>query len=113
MQSQHLTLLLALRIENPIANIPRLELLRQVGEFAKEANMVPNIPALCKGALVAQNPSGFESLEDLDEEERMTLRNEAQYRWRQPRALYFTIVVYSIGARVQYVKSTQMLTNEH
>ena len=58
-------------------------------------------PLLKKGALVAQDPPAFESVEELDEVEREALRNEVLHKWRQPGALYFTVILCSIGAAVQ------------
>ena len=56
---------------------------------------------LQKGALVAQDPPAFESIDDLTEVERDALRNEVLHKWRQPRALYFTVILCSVGAAVQ------------
>lgn len=54
-----------------------------------------------KGALVAQDPPAFESVESLDEVEKDALRNEVLHKWRQPWPLYFTVILCSIGAAVQ------------
>ena len=59
------------------------------------------VPLLKKGALVAQDPPAFESIAELDEVERDALRNEVLHKWRQPGALYFTVILCSIGAAVQ------------
>ena len=59
------------------------------------------IPLLKKGALVAQDPPAFEEIAELDEVERDALRNEVLHKWRQPVALYFTVILCSIGAAVQ------------
>ena len=91
----------AFRIQNPLAGIPRDTLLRNVEDFAREANMADKIPLLQKGALVAQDPPAFEQVAELDELERDALRNEVLHKWRQPRALYFTVILCSIGAAVQ------------
>ena len=58
-------------------------------------------PLIRKGALVAQDPTAIETMEELDETERDALRNEVVHRWRQPIALYYTIILCSIGAAVQ------------
>ena len=84
-----------------MAGIPRATLLRNVEDFARDANMVDQIPLLQKGALVAQDPPSFESVEELDESEKDALRNEVLHKWRQPFALYFTVILCSIGAAVQ------------
>ena len=58
-------------------------------------------PLLRKGALVAQDPERFEDVDDLDPEEVEALRNETLHKWRQPRALYLTVILCSVGAAVQ------------
>jgi hypothetical protein len=88
-------------IQNPLAGIPHDELLRDVEEFARERNMTDILPILKRGALVAQDPPSFEKVEGLEDEEREALRNEVLHKWRQPFALYFTIILCSIGAAVQ------------
>ena len=63
--------------------------------------MTDQLPLLQKAALVAQDPPSFESVEELDDAERDALRNEVLHKWRQPTALYFTVILCSIGAAVQ------------
>lgn len=58
-------------------------------------------PLLQRGALVAQDPANFEKLDELSQEEREALRNETLHKWRQPRALYLTVILCSVGAAVQ------------
>lgn len=72
-----------------------------MAQFAQEYNLKDLEPLLQKGALVAQDPSSFESLDDLDGDEKEALRNEVLHKWRQPWALYFTVILCSIGAAVQ------------
>lgn len=61
-----------------------------------------------KGALVAQNPAGFESISEvngknvaLTEEEKQALREEVTNRWKHPWPLYYTIFLNSIAAAIQ------------
>jgi hypothetical protein len=42
------------RIQNPLAGIPRAQLLREVEEFAKEKDLTDILPILTKGALCKQ-----------------------------------------------------------
>lgn len=72
-------------------------------EFANEYNVTDILPELKKGALVARDPEEFDSMPDLTEQEVNALRDEVLHKWRQPSALYFTIILCSIGAAVQYV----------
>ncbi|KAA8903839.1 hypothetical protein FN846DRAFT_953338 [Sphaerosporella brunnea] len=89
------------RIQNPLADIPRDELLRQVDAFSDENGLEEIQPLLRKGALVAQNPTHFESIEELTEAEKVHLRFEVTHKWKHPKALYLTIIICSVGAAVQ------------
>lgn len=57
--------------------------------------------SLIKGAFVAKDPPAFESVEGLTEDEKEAIRNEVLHKWRQPKSLYFTIILCSVGAAVQ------------
>ncbi|KAK1765544.1 hypothetical protein QBC33DRAFT_516859 [Phialemonium atrogriseum] len=92
------------KIKNPLAGIPKHELMKQVDEFAHERGMEEHAQILRKGALVAQDPSSYEDIsgpEKLDQEEIDALQKEVLHKWRVPRLLYLTIITCSIGAAVQ------------
>ena len=89
------------RIKNPLLGIPEDQLLADVEEFAREKDLIDILPLLQKGALVAQNPTSFETIKGITDEERDYLRLEVTHKWKQPRSLYFTIGLCSIGAAVQ------------
>ena len=89
------------KIKNPLAGIRQQTLMRDVEDFAQEHGLQDITNLLKKGALVAQNPAEFESVEGLEEAEKEALRNEVVHKWRQPFALYFTVVLCSVGAAVQ------------
>jgi hypothetical protein len=82
--------------------------MRDVEEFANDKGLTDLIPVLKKGALVAQNPTRFEEIEILTEDDRAALRKEKAHKWSHPMRLYFTIIVCSIGAAVQYVSPTSL-----
>jgi len=84
-----------------LAGIPREELLHQVEEFATERELTHLLPMLQKGALVAQNPLEFDTIPELDEDDRNVLREEITHKWRQPLSLYLTVILCSVGAAVQ------------
>jgi hypothetical protein len=75
--------------------------MHDVEVFCNERGLNERIDLIKRGALVAQNPTGYDHVESLSMEEREALRFEAAHRWRHPVALYFTIIVCSIGAAVQ------------
>lgn len=79
----------------------RNALMSQVDDFATEHDMHDITPILRKGALVAQDPTAFETLTELDEDEKVALREEITHKWKQPKALYMTIILASVAAAVQ------------
>ena len=91
------------RIKNPLSGIPKAQLMSDVEEFAREKDLGNILDLLKKGALVAQDPPSFETIEELDADDKTTLRREITHKWSQPRVLYLTVGLCSIGAAVQYV----------
>jgi hypothetical protein len=83
-----------------------------VETFCTEKGLTERVDLIKRGALVAQNPTGYDHIETLSEPEREALRFEAAHRWRHPLSLYFTIIVCSIGAAVQGWVRTCVMTNE-
>lgn len=84
-----------------MADVSHTDLMHDVEVFCNEKGLTERVDLIKRGALVAQNPTGYEHIETLSEPEREALRFEAAHRWRHPLALYFTIIVCSIGAAVQ------------
>ncbi|KAL5485352.1 hypothetical protein ACEPAI_7994 [Sanghuangporus weigelae] len=89
------------KIKNPLLGIPEDQLMVDVEQFAREKQMEDILPLLKHGAIAAQNPMDFETQKGLTDEERDALRFEITHKWKHPRALYFTIILCSIGAAVQ------------
>ena len=92
------------RIKNPLIGIPRRILLRNVDDFCHEKNLNDYRRIIRQGALVAQDPTGYEDIagpEALDEAQIESLRDEVLHKWRIPRVLFLTIITCSIGAAVQ------------
>jgi MFS family permease len=74
--------------------------MHDVEQFAEEKGLQDKVDLIKRGALIAQAPNDFESL-DILEDEKEALRYEAAHKWSHPMALYFTIITCSIGAAVQ------------
>ena len=92
------------RIKNPLIGIPRRTLLSDVDEFCRDKGLETYRDIIRKGALVAQDPSGYEDItgpDALNQDEIQALRDEILHKWRIPRALYLTIITCSVGAAVQ------------
>lgn len=86
---------------NPLRNLSREQLVEDVTAFHREKELPEDVlQLLIKGALVAQNPATFESLSDIDADEKKALREEVTRRWKHPWALYYTIFLNSIAAAI-------------
>lgn len=92
---------LGAKIHNPLAHLSKEQLLADVDQFATEHHLDDIRDLLKKGAMVAATPSAFESVEGLDPSEIVALKRETTHKWSQPRALYVTVILCSIGAAVQ------------
>ncbi|MCJ1381085.1 hypothetical protein MMC17_004194 [Xylographa soralifera] len=103
-------------VQNPLHGLEPQELMNKVQNFAALTNWRPRDLELLKlGSIIAQNPAAikdmpgaiaagaeaFGNLRSLDDDELKYLKDEDENMWRQPRPLYFTIVLCSIGAAVQ------------
>ncbi|KAJ7679753.1 hypothetical protein B0H17DRAFT_1077620 [Mycena rosella] len=64
------------RIQNPLHGIPKARLLAQVEDFVGEKGFHDQLKLFQKAALLAQNPKTFESIPELDEEDKATIRRE-------------------------------------
>ncbi|CAI7602621.1 unnamed protein product [Penicillium crustosum] len=88
-------------IKNPLAGIPNGQLMANVTAYATEYDLEDILPLLKKGAMVAQSPAGIEGISELDDDDRRVLYEEHTRRWKQPFALYYTVVLNSISAAIQ------------
>ncbi|CAF3512962.1 unnamed protein product [Fusarium graminearum] len=92
------------KIKNPLWGLPRARLLADVDDFCRKKDLDHYRPLIRKGALVAQDPTGYEDIEGdekLNDEEVQALRDEILHKWRVPFVLYLTVATCSIGAAVQ------------
>lgn len=90
-------------IVNHLSHLSASELRQRVDQFAEEKGLQDVAGLLYKGALISRDPSSFEQLDELDDDEKEAIRNETLHKWRQPRALYLTVIICSVAAAVQYV----------
>lgn len=77
--------------ENPLANIPRDQLLKDVEEFCQKFNLMEHVDDFRKGALVSQNPAAAMDLTELTDEEKNILLREHTHKWHQPWQLYWLV----------------------
>ncbi|KAL5344005.1 hypothetical protein BJX70DRAFT_6140 [Aspergillus crustosus] len=92
--------------ENPLAGVPREQLLDDVDKFCYKFGLVEHIELFRKGALISQNPAAAETLPELTEDEREALRRETTHKWSQPWQLYFMAGMCSMAAAVQGMDET-------
>ncbi|KAK0554663.1 hypothetical protein OC846_001997 [Tilletia horrida] len=88
-------------LQNPLYGISREKLFQKVEDFAREKKLESEVDLLKKGALIAQNPADFRSLDILSEEEKNFIQHEYEHKWSHPLTLYVTIFLCSIGAATQ------------
>ncbi|KAJ7828749.1 hypothetical protein B0H14DRAFT_3718427 [Mycena olivaceomarginata] len=89
------------KLANPLHGISREQLMRDVDRFVEEKGLQHLSAELRKGALVAQDPQSFESIDILDEDDKYHLRREITHRYSQTGTLYYMVVMSSLAAAVQ------------
>lgn len=92
--------------ENPLANVPRDQLMKDVEEFCQKYNLMEHIDEFRKGALVSQNPAAAMDLTELTDEEKNILLREHTHKWHQPWQLYWLVIMCSMAAAVQGMDET-------
>ncbi|OLL27129.1 putative polyol transporter 1 [Neolecta irregularis DAH-3] len=100
-------------LENPLVGIPADALRRNVREFCESKGLEDKIDLFTKGAFVAQNPDKYAELDEitgtivgLTQEDIRALDDEINHKWRQPRELYYLVVLCSMCAIVQGMDET-------
>lgn len=91
------------KLANPLAGFSKQELRVKGREYAIEHSLTneEDLRAFEVGAILAQNPDGFEECQDISTTEMEILRKEFTDRWSQPKLLYLIIVLCSTCAAVQ------------
>ena len=90
-------------IENPLNHLTPDELEKDARTFARTTGLEQYQDLMERGAKLAKDPQYFEVIPGVTDDEKQALRDERRRRFRQPRQLYLTIIICSIGAAVQYV----------
>ncbi|KAL8736356.1 MAG: hypothetical protein Q9181_002461 [Wetmoreana brouardii] len=88
-------------IENPLIHVTPEQLKRDVRAFVRSTGLEEHLELFRKGAQIAKDPRIFEAIPGVTDVEKKALREEKSRRFRQPPALYLTIIICSIGAAVQ------------
>ncbi|KAL8893487.1 MAG: hypothetical protein Q9192_005214, partial [Flavoplaca navasiana] len=88
-------------IENPLSHLTPEQLQRDVRAFARSNGLHEHLELLERAAQIAKDPHYFESVPGVTDREKVALGDERHRSFRQPHALYLTIIICSIGAAVQ------------
>lgn len=80
------------KLANPLAHISHEQLMEDAKIFAETHGLEELVVEFQKGALVAQDPSQFEALTQLDEEDKDVFRREITHKWDQPITLYYLVI---------------------
>lgn len=83
------------KLANPLVGIPHEQLILDGEAFAKSHGLGSLSELFQKGALVAQDPLGFDDLPQLSDEDKECLRHELTHKWSQPKTLYYLIILCS------------------
>ncbi|KAL5340384.1 hypothetical protein BJX70DRAFT_396892 [Aspergillus crustosus] len=96
------------KLANPLAGYTHEELRRQGINFAitHQIGDEEDIRAFAIGAVLAQAPEKFESVQGLTAQELEVLRHEFEHRWSQPWTMYLVIILCSLSAAVQGMDET-------
>lgn len=69
--------------------------------FAESHDMAEHADLFGRAALVARNPNQFETVAEIDDEERAALAYERENKWHGPFMLWYSIALCAIGAATQ------------
>ncbi|KAI5301426.1 hypothetical protein KEM56_001733 [Ascosphaera pollenicola] len=94
------------KFQNPLSGLSRQELFTDVEIFCREHGLDNHIEVFKKGALVAQNPKSAQDLQELTEDDKLSLQYEVEHKWAHPWALYNLVVMCSLAAAVQGMDET-------
>jgi hypothetical protein len=75
--------------QNPLAGIPRDQLMKDVQEFCLRFNLMNDLETFQKGALISQNPETATTMPELNDSEKEALIREHTHKWSQPWQIYW------------------------
>ena len=89
---------------NPLVGRSKETVIAEVDEFCRANGLDDDRDVFRKGALVAQNPNGFDSIEELTSEDVAALHHSATHKWAHTRKLYFAGMydgIFGLEANIQ------------
>ncbi|KAF2231111.1 hypothetical protein EV356DRAFT_490827 [Viridothelium virens] len=92
--------------ENPLANVPREQLMQDVEQFCEQYGLTDHVEVMKKGALVSQRPYAIQEMDELTPDDKAVLLREHTHKWDQPWQLYWLVSMASLAAAVQGMDET-------
>ncbi|CDK29288.1 unnamed protein product [Kuraishia capsulata CBS 1993] len=87
------------KLDNVLSQYSVEQVMSMGRNYALKNGLEPELFA--KAAAVARDPSGFNSMDFLSEDDKQGLYEEEAHPWRVPKTLFYLIVMCSMGACVQ------------
>ena len=88
-------------VHNPLARASREATVADARAFAESNGMSEEAGLFGRAALVARDPSKFEALTELEDDERAALIYERDHKWHGSKMLWYSISLCAIGAATQ------------
>ncbi|KAF2824825.1 hypothetical protein CC86DRAFT_395246 [Ophiobolus disseminans] len=88
-------------VHNPLARLSKQAAVADAAAFAESNGMADQAALFGRAALVARDPSRFEMLTELQDDERAALIYEREHKWNGPTMLWYSIGLCAIGAATQ------------
>jgi hypothetical protein len=88
-------------VHNPLARLSKGAAVENAQAWAEEHGMSEHVGLFGRAALVARDPSRFEMLTELQDDERAALIYEREHKWNGPVMLWYSIGLCAIGAATQ------------
>lgn len=85
----------------PPQRVSREQAIFDAQGFAEANNMAEHSELFGRAALVARNPKEFDTIPELDNEERAALAYERDHKWHGPFMLWYSIGLCAVGAATQ------------
>ncbi|KAK9243415.1 putative facilitated glucose transporter [Lipomyces tetrasporus] len=88
-------------VVNPLTSVSSEQAVADARAFAEMHGLPEHAGVFGRAALVARYPERFETVSELDDQEREALRYERDHKWHGPVMLWYSISLCAIGAATQ------------
>lgn len=88
-------------VHNPLARLSKQAAAADARSFAESNGLESEAALFERAALVARDPTAFESLAELGDDERAALIYERDHKWHGSRMLWYSISLCAVGAATQ------------